>query len=357
MEMEFQLIDAETLDLADAVVPLLQRLGEEPHIKPEIFQESVEVASPPARTLTDLAVDMRALLRDLQANARSLGVDICSAGTHPFYRRSAAITPGARYRSQEEAAGWLSHHQVTFATHVHLGVESGDEAVTLMAELKPYLPVLIALSANSPFWQGEDTRFAAFRSRVLASARSYGLPPDFVDWAAFERFVIGLRRVRVAQAVGDLHWDIRPSPKFGTIEVRVMDAQPTLRDALGLVALLRSLVRFLQHRRADPSLQQPLEALHWWLQKDNCYVASRYGIDANVAAGHDRIASLRAVASETLQAVMPFAAADETDYLGNLQQAVSGALPYQQQRRVFATTSSYRAVVRSLVAAMREDIA
>jgi glutamate---cysteine ligase / carboxylate-amine ligase len=356
MEMELQLIDPATFDLADAVVPLLQRHREEEHVKPEIFQASVEVASPPERSVADLAVSMRTLLHDLHSSAESLGVAICSAGTHPFYRRSAAITPGARYRNQEESAGWLSHHQVTFATHVHLGVESGDEAVTLMAELKPYLPVLIALSANSPFWQGEDTRFAAFRSRALASARTYGAAPDFADWAAFERFMDCLRRVRVAQAVRDLHWDIRPSPGFGTVEVRIMDAQPTLRDALALAALLRALVRFLQHSRGAPSLR-PLASLHWWLQRDNCYVASRYGIDAKLAATEARTTTLRTLALAVLRAVTPFADADEAAYLDRLRQTLEqGGLPYLRQRRTFATTSSLRAVVRALIVELRDEI-
>jgi glutamate---cysteine ligase / carboxylate-amine ligase len=356
MEMEFQLIDPETLDLADAVVPLLQRLPDEPHVKPEFFQASVEVASPPARDIAELGASMRTLLRELQNTARSLGVDICSAGSHPFYRRSAVVTPGARYRAQEQAAGWLGHHQVTFATHVHLGVPSGDEAMRLMVELKPYLPVLIALSANSPFWQGEDTRFAAFRNRVLASARSYGLPPDFSDWAEFERFMLGLRQVRVAQAVGDLHWDIRPSPGFGTVEVRVMDAQPTLGEALALAALLRALVRFLQHSRTDPGLRRPLEPLHWWLHKDNCYVASRYGIDARAAAADGRAAGLRSLTLATLEAVMPFADTAEAGYLEHLQRAMADGLPYVRQRRTFAAKSSLGAVVRSLVGGLREEV-
>jgi glutamate---cysteine ligase / carboxylate-amine ligase len=355
MEMEFQIIDADTLDLADAVMPLLQRLPDRRNVQSEIFQSSVELASPPARTVAELGRAMRVLLDQLQATAGSLGVAICSAGAHPFYRRFAAITPEARYRQQERAAGWLSHHQVTFATHVHLGVDSGDEAVRLMVELKPYLPVLIALSANSPYWQGEDTRFAAFRNRMLATARSYGPPPDFTDWVAFERFMDGLRQVEAADAVADLHWDIRPSPKFGTVEVRVMDAQPTLRDALALAALLRALVRYLRGCRADPALHRLLEPLHWWLQKDNCYVATRYGIDARVAAAEGRPVSLRAVTLELLQALAPYAAADEVEYLERLRRAVEQGLPYQRQRHAFAASSSLQGVVRSLIADLRAD--
>jgi glutamate---cysteine ligase / carboxylate-amine ligase len=358
MEMEFQLIDPQSLDLADAVLPLLRHHPDATHVKPEIFQTSVEVASPPAVQLADLAASMRGLLRDLRTRARSLGVGICSAGTHPFYQRSAAITPGARYRAMEEAGGWLVHHQVTFATHVHLGVSSGDEAVTLMAELQPYVPLLIALSANSPFWQGEETRFAAFRPRVLATARSYGPAPDFADWAAFARFMSVLERAGVARDARSLHWDLRPSPRFGTVEVRVMDAQPTLSDALALVALLRALVRYLQRSRTATDRPPRLQPLPWWLHKDNCFVASRYGIDGRVVVAADgRLRRLRELAAITLRAVRPFAAADETAYLDRLEGAMIDRPPCQRQRHAFAATGSLPGVVRSLMDALRDDLA
>lgn len=358
MEMEFQLVDARTLELVDAVVPLLERHVAGPYLKPEFQQSSVEIASPPAHNLTELAGSMRGLLHDLQVSARSMGVEICSAGTHPRFRRSAKITPGARYQGLEEVSGWLSHHQVTFATHVHLGLGSGDEAVTLMAELKPYLPVLIALSANSPYWQREDTRFAAFRHRVLATTRSYGTPPDFADWGCFEQFVQTLQRARVVDEVHDLHWDLRPSPKLGTLEVRVMDAQPTLGDALAFVALLRALVRFLQRSRsATAQLRRPLRPVHWWSLKDNCFVASRYGIDARLIADDDgRIIAMRDAVRATLAAIAPCIEADEQPYLQRLAEAVDAGLPYVRQRRVLAESGSLREVTRSLVVALRDEI-
>ncbi|MFU8817292.1 MAG: carboxylate-amine ligase, partial [Pseudomonadales bacterium] len=339
--MEFQLVDIQTQDLVDAAGPMLEQHVGEPYLKPEFHQSSLELASPPAQSLSELAGSVQGLAHDLLRVAKGLGLEVCSAGTHPCFNRSATITPGARYRALEQAAGWLSHHQVTFGTHVHLGMRSGDDAVALMRKLKPYLPVLIALSASSPFWQGEDTRFAAFRHRVLATARSYGTPPDFADWGCPERFLSSLQRAGIAAELHDLHWDIRPSPVLGTLEVRVMDAQPTVGEALALAALVRALVRFLQHapeqapvpQRDEAPLRQPLKPVHWWSLKDNCFVASRYGIDAMVVVDDDgRVVALRDVAQTMFRAIAPFAEADETPYLQRLEQTVSGGLPYVRQR-------------------------
>ncbi len=126
----------------------------------------------------------------------------------------------------QKSYGWLGQNQVTFATHGHLGLPSGEEAVTLMRELKPFLPLLVALSASSPCWHGADTRFAAFRHRVRAASRTYGIPPDFLDWEAFQRFLTTMRRAGLLRTVRDIHWDLRPSPHFGTLEVRVMAPLP-----------------------------------------------------------------------------------------------------------------------------------
>lgn len=150
LEMEFQLVDPDSQDLVDGILPLLRECADVPSIKPEFIQNTVEVASSPARNLTELEAVMRPRIARLIQGCDRLGMALCGTGTHPFCHRPAVASPGSRYRGQSRAAGWLGRHQVTFAAHVHLGLPSGEEALRVMRELKPYLPLLIALSAASP---------------------------------------------------------------------------------------------------------------------------------------------------------------------------------------------------------------
>ena len=358
MEMEFQLVDPHTGDLVDGILPLLEACHDPDSIQPEFIQNTVEVISPPAENITELAAAMRLRLDELLVACDRVGLAVCGAGSHPFCSRPAVISPGVRYARLEEVSGWLSHNQVTFATHVHLGLGDGEEAVLLMRELKPYLPLLIALSASSPFWHGEDSRFAAFRHRVLASARSYGPPPDFEHWSGFEHFFATMKRARMLRAINDIHWDLRPRPDLGTIEVRVMDAQPTLGEALAFVALLRGLIRFLRATRGGDEERRPLRPLFWWYLKENGFAACRYGLEARlIVSDEGEVMPLRAVALTTLERIAPHLADDEVPHLARLRQSIDTGLPYERARRVLAESGTMAAVVRSLAAELRAEAA
>jgi carboxylate-amine ligase len=357
MELELQLLDPATFDLADAVLPLLETYTDRRFVKPEFLQNTVEVVSPVAANLADLEASLRPLLRDLLQHVDGLGLGVCGAGTHPFNTRPAPFSPGERFRLMERNYGWLGHHQVTFATHVHLGMPSGEEALTVMRELKPFLPLLVALSASSPFWHGSDTGFAAFRHRVLAASRSYGMPPDFPDWPAFERFFSAMARAGVLRTARDLHWDLRPCPHFGTLEVRVMDAQPTLAEALALAALLRALVRFLQASRGSWTPPGVLCAQPWWTLRDNCFIASRDGLQARLIASQDGdLMPVKRIAALVLEWVRPWAAADERPWLDRLESSIAAGLPYARQRRLLLRSGCLGDVVAALAREFRVDL-
>jgi carboxylate-amine ligase len=358
MELELQLLDPITHDLAEAVLPLLATYSDRRFVKPEFLQNTVEVVSPVAADLRELEASLRALLKELLSHLDRLGLAVCGSGTHPFHRKPATYTPGERYRLMERNYGWLGQNQVTFATHVHLGLASGAEPLLLMRDLKPFLPLLVALSASSPFWHGCDTGFAAFRQRVLAASRTYGIPPDFPDWRAFERFYATMHRAGVLGSLRDIHWDLRPAPQFGTLEVRVMDAQPTLAEALALAALLRALVRFLQAARGGWTPPAVLAPQPWWILRDNCFIASRDGIGASLIASQDGDRMpLRQIAALVLAWVRPSATADELPWLDQLEASIAAGLPYMRQRLCLPSAGSYREVVAGLAREFRADLA
>lgn len=355
MEMEFQLVDPASLDLVDQALPLLDLLPNRIHVKPELIQNTIEVASEPCRDVASLMGNLRNLVGGVMKRAGQLNVRLCGSGTHPFSQRLALITPLPRYLQMERAFGLITHTQITFATHVHIGVSSGDEAVRLMAGLKPYLPLLIALSANSPYWRGYETGFAAYRHRILASSRSYGIPPDFADWQAFERFLETSIRAGMFESVRDIHWDIRPRPHLGTLEVRVMDAQPTVAEAVALAAFIRALTAFLRESHRDDESSGPCHPLPWWALKDNCFNASCRAMTASVVVdetGTTRL--LHDVLTETLDIIADHAHDElERGFLGKL--ADVGAHPPYQRQLDLGRSDSSQAVVRALADALSEE--
>lgn len=355
MELELQLLKADSLDLVDGILSLMELLPDHPYVKPESIQNTVEIVSPVCRSVDELDAAMRPVLTELHGKCRALGMALCGAGTHPFGERLALITPRPRYLAMEERAGYLMHSQITFATHVHLGMPDGDEAVALMRAIRSYLPLLIAISASSPYWRGYDTGCASYRHRILSASRSYGVPPSFPDWAAFCRFFETTREAGLFQSDNDIHWDIRPRPRFGSLEVRAMDSQPTLTEALGLAAFVRALAAFLRTEPPAAELPQPLP---WWIEKENHYQASLRGLEAVYIYSESGAARpLAAVWQEVLAAVAPAAAAlGESAYLERLRNTVAAGVSYRRQRQARGR-GTMRAVVQALVDELEADLA
>ena len=280
VEWELQLLDSETLDLSDGILPLMEFFPDATFVKPEFIQSCVELNSCIAENSDAAVAHLHHSLQGLLQRCEELEMSVCGAGTHPFCRRLALITPLPRYRQMEKTGGYLAHRQVTFSTHVHIGMDSGDHAMLVMSRLIPALSAFIALSANSPFWRGHQTGHAAYRHRILAAAPNYGLPTTFENWAAFDNFLQAASRANMIRHFKDIHWDIRPHPDFGTIEIRVMDSASNLRTVHGLVAFARCLAV----RLAEASTSEIVEVLPIgvpvWIEKQNCYRASLLGLDA-----------------------------------------------------------------------------
>lgn len=352
IELELQLLDADSLDLVDGIIPLMEFYPGNPHVKPEFIQNTVELSSRVCGSLAELEAHMDTLVEDLKLTSGALNMHLCGAGSHPFSERLALITPLPRYLLLEKVSGYLGYTQITFATHVHVGLGSGDQAIAVMRDLTAYLPVLIAVSANSPFWRGYDTGYVCYRHRILAATRSYGIPPVFDSWQAFSEFADVTRRVGVFESINDIHWDLRPRPHLGTLEVRVMDAQSTVAEALVLAGLVRFLVHYLVRTprpERPPALPAPLP---WWLEKENHFQASRRGMKAQYIASRDgRVRPMREVVQNVLDVLEQSAQAlGEGDYLERLRAHCETGPGYARQRRRFEQTRSLREVVEELVA-------
>lgn len=358
VELELQLLRAGTLDLHEGILPLIELYPNSPYIKPELIQYTVEVSTPVCRGCDELTDRLRRLIGGLQGRCHALGMRLCGAGTHPFCERLAPITPTPRYRAIEAECGYLTHTQIVFATHVHVGMGSGAEAIRAMQVLRPYLPVLLALAANSPFYHGFDTGFACYRHRILAATRSYGLPPPFARWEEFVRFFTVARRSGMFAGLRDIHWDVRPRPDYGTLEVRVMDAQPTIQDTVALAALVFALVERIKETGADEPGGGVLPPVPYWVEKENRYRASRDGLDARfIVNGEGATRPLREVAADTLAWLHPVIGRHAlSSQMALLSQRLRDGPGYARQREAYRRTGSLQQVVAALVKELEEEL-
>ena len=354
VEWELQLLDSESLDLVDGIIPLMEFFPGTTYVKPEFIQSCVELTSKISEN-SDAAVDhLRTSLDAILQRCRELEMSVCGAGTHPFCRRLALITPLQRYQYMAENTGYLAHTQITFSTHVHVGMESGDQAIRAMSNLIPALSAFIALSANSPFWRGHDTGHAAYRHRILAAAPNYGLPPRFEDWQSFDGFLRTARRSNMITNFKDIHWDIRPHPDFGTLELRAMDAASDLQAVHGLVAFARCLmVRLATASEQEISSVLPIN-LPAWIEHQNRFKAALRGLGAEFIVDENGLhRPLKDVIGELIDFCLPVAAEiDETQGMQIVQELLNLPPGYRRQLDAYADGNT----ARSVAALLQESI-
>lgn len=363
VELELQLLDATTLDLHPGIMSLLDFYPHSERVKPELIQSCVELNSGKCSNIAAVRAGLFETARNVLGRTRNLGMRICSAGLHPFSRRLALITPLPRYEHIERSQGYLAHTQLTYGAHVHIGMRSGDEAVAVMSRLTPCLPVLIAMTANSACWRGYDTGHADYRHRILATTADFGIPPYFQDWEDFCRFFAIGKRGEAFRTFKDIHWDVRLHPDFGTVEIRVMDAQPTISHTVAVAALIHGLASYLAglgDREPDPRIPRRLSP---WMEKENHFRASCKGLDAEVFVNDEGYTRpVRGMAVDLLEAVRPVAeGAGEGIALDALGMMLEEGVPYQVQRRIRQARGSCHAVVeyqtKQFEADLREAIA
>ncbi|MEN3343384.1 MAG: glutamate---cysteine ligase / carboxylate-amine ligase [Actinomycetota bacterium] len=329
VEEELQLLNAESCDLASRYEEVFgQAEAADERIKPELMQSTVEVATKPARTVAEAMAETAELRRRLRDEAEARGYLVAAAGTHPFSRwEHQEITERPRYEELVEALQWSAERQLIFGLHVHVGLDSAQQAVAIANALRTWLPELLAVSANSPFWHGRDTGLASARSKVFDTMPRSGLPPAFASFEEFELLVERGVRTGSFEDYTYIWWDLRPHPRLGTIELRICDVQTRLESVAALVALTQSLVATLAERyERDGALPiQPVTLI-----AENKWRAARYGLDAelvDLARDEQRPArdALRGLAELAEPAARRLGCAEELALLGPLLDRGDGA--------------------------------
>jgi carboxylate-amine ligase len=283
IEEELMIVDAETLDLANSIEGLLTALAEtdtEGEVKPELMESVCEVATTPCRNTREAGMQLRALRRQVQQTAARSGLAIGSAGTHPFAMwEDQRIVSRPRYRDLVAGLQFVARQELIFGVHVHVGIDDPDKAIHVVNGMRVHLPLLLALSANSPFWRADSTGLLSTRTPIFRAFPRVGIPPrydDFEDWSKRIGFMVESRAI---QDYTYLWYDVRPHPNFGTIEVRVMDAQTRVEHTVALAALVQAMTKELaEHHEAGKRLSRyPYEMLD-----ENKWLAARHGLDGDL---------------------------------------------------------------------------
>ncbi|MEO8718758.1 MAG: YbdK family carboxylate-amine ligase, partial [Burkholderiales bacterium] len=259
VELELQLIQPHDLDLARDAGDLLARLGKVKlpgAVKPEITESMIELNTSIHRDHAALAAELDVMRDAVAREAGMLNLLVCGGGTHPFHSWSARrIFPTERFKHILERYGYLAKQFTVFGQHIHLGCANGDDAVYLVHMLTRYVPHFIALSAASPFYQGEDTQFQSSRLTAINAFPLAGHMPFVEDWAEFIEYFEKMRALGVVESMKDFYWDIRPKPEFGTVEIRICDTPLDVARAAQLAAYAQALAKWLLDERPLPPIR------------------------------------------------------------------------------------------------------
>ncbi|MFP5369053.1 MAG: YbdK family carboxylate-amine ligase, partial [Actinomycetes bacterium] len=191
----------------------------QPKVKKELLVNTVEAVTGVCATVGEAVDDLSSTLDQLRAVTRPMGVDMFSAGTHPFARwEDQEVTEGDRYATLIDRTRWWGRQMVIYGVHVHVGVGSAAKVMPIVSSLLTWFPHLQALSASSPFWAGQDTGYASNRALLFQQLPTAGLPFQFSQWSEYTSYVDDLMTTGVIDALADIRWDIRPSPALGTVE-------------------------------------------------------------------------------------------------------------------------------------------
>jgi len=342
IEEEYQTIDPTTRDLRSHIhseIIAKGKLRMEERIKAEMHQSVVEVGTGVCKNIKDAKAEVRQLRTEMVKLAHENGLLLAAGATHPFADwRSQEIYPDERYHQVVEDMQLVARANLIFGLHVHVGVEDRETTIHLMNSMRYFLPHLLALSANSPFWLGMNTGLKSYRCKVFDKFPRTNIPDTFTSWSEYENFVNLLIRTNCIDNAKKIWWDIRPHPFFNTLEVRVCDIPLRLDETMALAALIQAtIVKLYKLHSQNQSFRQYGRAL----MMENKWRAARYGICGKlIDFGKEREVPERDLILEYLEfvddVVDELDSREEVAYVHNILQHGTGA---DRQLRVFQETS------------------
>jgi carboxylate-amine ligase len=352
IEEELMIVDRDTLDLASSIEGLLEALDhveKEGEVKPELMESVCEIATEPCRNTREAGHQLRALRRLAQHAANERGLAIGSAGTHPFALwEDQRIVSRPRYRELVAGLQFVARQEIIFGIHVHVGLDDPDKAIHVTNGMRVHVPILLALSANSPFWRGQSTGLQSTRTPIFRAFPRVGIPPRYENFEDWSRRIDFMKTTKVIPDYTYLWYDVRPHPNFGTVEIRVMDSQTRVEHTLAIAALIQAMVKELaEHYEAGESLSRyPYEMLD-----ENKWLAARHGLTGDLVdlPKTDRVGAAE-LARRLVDRLRPHSeelgSADEFDVLGDILDNGTGSA---RQAVVYEANHDLREVAREII--------
>ncbi len=291
IEWELAIVDRGNRELVQLGPEILAELAPRfptdafPHLAGELLENTVELVTAPHERVPEAIAELRELAAAAQAGAVARGAALIGSGSHPFSRwEDQRVTPSERYDRFVERYRWWGRNMLIWGVHVHVGVDRRERVVPILHALLAHLPHLLALSASSPLWAGEATGYASNRTLMFQQLPTAGLPWDVDDWEGVERVIHDLAATGIIAEPTEARWDIRPAPRWGTLEMRFCDGASTLAEIGALAALTQCLA---EHFEELLDRGQTLPRLQPWFVRENKWRAARYGLDARVIVDRD----------------------------------------------------------------------
>ena len=359
IEEEYQTVDPETRDLRSHIATEMLAKGKlrlEERVKAEMHQSVIEVGTRICSNIQIAQEDLFDLRRNMINLAEEHGLVLVAGATHPFADwRVQEIYPDPRYAQVVEDLQLVARANLIFGLHVHVGIEDRNTAIHIMNSMRYFLPHILALSANSPFWEGTRTGFKSYRSKVFERFPRTNIPDVYANWAEYETFINLLVKTNCVDNGKKVWWDIRPHPFFNTLEVRVCDIPMRLDETMAIAALIQATVKMLYDLHARNKSYRIYSRA---LIMENKFRAARYGIDGKlIDFGREEEVPLRDLMIEYIDLISD-AAKDlgcerDIGYIHEMLRMGTGA---DRQLKVYEQTGDLKKVVDYIVAETRVGV-
>jgi glutamate---cysteine ligase / carboxylate-amine ligase len=355
IEEELMIVDGEGFDLVNAIESLLAGA---PHgeIKPELMESVLEISTDPCRDTVTAGEQLRALRAQVTRMAGEHGLTIGSAGTHPFAMwEDQRIVGRDRYRDLVSALRFVARQELLFGLHVHVGVDGPDKAIHVANGMRVHIPVLLALSVNSPFWRAGVSGLESTRVPIFRALPRVGVPPRYRDWEDFSSQIDFMVASGVIEDYTYLWYDVRPHPNLGTVEMRMCDAQTRVEHTLALAALIQAMVKELCEH-FDEGKQ--LSDYPWQMIDENKWISARHGLDAELVdlPSSDKVPA-KALTQRLVDRLRGHAqdlgSANELEGIDDLLRRGTGS---RRQKLVYEANHDFVEVMREIVRATGEGL-
>lgn len=346
VEIELQIIDKKSFNLSASAEKLLNLAKKIDKLKPEFYLNTVEINTGKCKTVQEIECDLNESLDLLEPITEKMSIAFASTGCHPFSRYSdCIITPSSRYNELIDRNQWLTKRMTVYGLHVHIGMKSGDDCIRFNNFFLNFIPHLLALSASSPFWQGEDTGLASCRPTTYEALPTAGQPYQTENWRDFEYLCHTLIKCDAIRSLRDLWWDIRPSPSYGTLEIRACDGAANMQETSAIVAYIHLLAHWFND---NAGWIDKVPAPARWLARENKWRAMRYGLDGNMVTNIDGTTKLiKEDILEWLEKLLPYAQKLRYEkYVDDLKNIIKHGNSSTRQLKVYAQTNSLQEVVK-----------